>query len=102
MNQTTPRIKAVRVDAPYVLELEFTDGVRGSVHVRDWIFGKGVIFQPLEDPVFFALVRLTETGGTIEWPNGVDFCPDVLYHAITGMPIELVDDTERAPVAPQG
>lgn len=30
--------------------------------------------------------RITELG-TIQWPNDVDFCPDVLYGRVTGKPI---------------
>ncbi len=30
--------------------------------------------------------RITELG-TIQWPNDVDFCPDVLYSRVTGKPI---------------
>jgi hypothetical protein len=64
------------------VELEFSDGVRGSVDLRDWIVGRGPMFKLLEDPTFFAQVRLTTCGGAIEWPNGVDFCPDVLYEQV--------------------
>ena len=35
----------------------------------------------------FAPVRVDPESGTIEWPDGVDLCPDVLYSAVTGIPI---------------
>jgi hypothetical protein len=87
MNTTPPRITHVSVVGPYAVDLAFTDGRRGAVDLRAWIFGKGPVFKPLEDPAYFALVRLSGSGGTIEWPNGVDFCPDVLYGEITGTPV---------------
>src|SRR5882724_12846682 len=91
-----PRITDVRVVEPFTVELTFTDGTRGKIDLRSWIFGKGTVFKPLEDPAYFALVRLSQTGGTIEWPNGVDFCPDVLYQQITGKPIGFLSNTPLA------
>lgn len=86
MNRQSHWISGVKVVRPYTLAIEFTDGAQGELNLHDWIFGKGPIFKPMEDPAFFAQVRLTQTGGTIEWPNGVDFCPNVLHEQITGEP----------------
>ncbi|HEX4796478.1 MAG TPA: DUF2442 domain-containing protein [Humisphaera sp.] len=91
-----PRITEVRVAEPYTVELTFTDGTQGKIDLRSWVFDKGPIFKPLEDPAYFAQVRLSQTGGTIEWPNGVDFCPDVLYQQITGRPIGFRSDPQLA------
>lgn len=33
----------------------------------------------LKDQDLFAEVRLTKIGGTVEWPNGADICPELLY-----------------------
>jgi hypothetical protein len=82
-----PRIKSVQHVGDYRLSLTFSDGVHGEIDLSDWIRGKGGVFTPLEDPSFFAQVRVSASGGTIEWPNQVDFCPDTLYHAITGSPL---------------
>ena len=92
-----PRITSVRHVGDFRLALEFTDSSRGQVDLRDWILGQGGVFAPLEDPAYFAQVRLSQTGGTIEWPNGVDFCPDVLHHLATGRP--LPSDVSK-PAAP--
>jgi hypothetical protein len=45
------------------------------------------VFAPLEDVAFFRQVAVDEEGGTLIWPNGVDFCPDVLYAEATGKKI---------------
>ena len=45
---------------------------------------------PLEDVAYFKQVQIDPEAGTIVWPNGVDFCPDVLYSLATGRPIRLL------------
>ena len=75
----TPRIKNVRHVQDYRLELTFTDGSVGEIDLRERVVGRGGVFLPLEDPAYFAKVKVDPEVGTIEWPNGVDFCPDVLY-----------------------
>src|SRR5574341_520275 len=37
------------------------------------------VFEALRDRKFFEQVRVNPEIGTIVWPNGADFCPDVLY-----------------------
>ena len=101
MNSAAPRITGVHVAGPFTVTLEFTDGTRGELDLRSWIVGQGPVFKPLEDPAFFAQVRLTNGGGTIEWPNGVDFCPDVLHARITGTPIDPFGTNAREPVSPR-
>jgi hypothetical protein len=44
----------------------------------------------VEEPGFFAQVRVDSEAGTIVWPNGVDLCPDVLYGWVKGMPIQIL------------
>jgi Protein of unknown function (DUF2442) len=39
------------------------------------------VFLAVEDPAIFKKVQLDSEAGTIVWPNGLDFCPDVLYSA---------------------
>ena len=54
---------------------------------RDRVTGRGGVFQPLEDLEYleyFKQVRMDSEAGTIVWPNGVDFCADVLYSLATG------------------
>ena len=85
-----PRVNHVQYVSGYRLELGFTDGLRKEIDFHDRIVGRGGVFRPLADPEFFSQVRLDPEAGTIVWPNGVDFCPDVLYSLATGQPIETL------------
>jgi hypothetical protein len=48
------------------------------------------VFEPLDDPKFFAQVNVHAELGTVGWPNGADLDSDVLYSKVTGVPIEYV------------
>lgn len=81
------RIKAVSYLGGHRLQLTFTDGAAGEVDLRDWIVNRGGVFEPLEDVEVFRQVRVNPELETIVWPNGVDFCPDVLHQLATGEPL---------------
>lgn len=74
-----PRVLEVVCEPGYRLLVTFTDGKRKRVDMGPFL-GKGV-FEPLRDPDYFRMVRVNEEIRTIEWPNGADMCPDVLYEA---------------------
>ena len=82
-----PRITDVRPLHEYVLEITFADGKRVQLDFKARIVGRGGVFTPLEDVSFFQQVRVDEEARTLVWPNGVDFCPDVLYSEATHTPI---------------
>ena len=82
-----PRVTEVKCTEGYRIELTFTDGTCGELDLKDWIVDQGGVFEPLEDPDFFRQVRVNRELGTIQWPNDVDFCPDVLYSRVTGRPV---------------
>jgi Protein of unknown function (DUF2442) len=84
-----PRVKQVRHLGGYRLEMSFTDGTNGEIDFEDRVVGRGGVFSPLEDIVFFSQVKVDPEAGTIVWPNGVDLCPDVLYSLATGKPIRV-------------
>jgi len=86
-----PRVKQVRHLGAYRLELSFTDGTNGELDFEERVFGRGGVFSPLEDMSFFGQVKVDPEAGTIVWPNGVDFCPDVLYSRVTGKPIRVLE-----------
>lgn len=60
------------------LILTFEGGERRTIDVSDLVRPVGV-FARIQDPAFFASVRVNPEIGTIVWPNGADLCPDVLY-----------------------
>ena len=76
-----PEIVGVRVLGHFQLELQFADETRGIVDLTTSIRGRGGVFEPFQDPAFFARVTVDHEAGTIVWPNGVDLDPDVLYEA---------------------
>ena len=92
-----PRVTGVRHLEEYRLEIGFSDGTVAELDFRGRIVGRGGVFRPLESVDVFAQVAVDPEAGTLVWPNGVDFCPDVLYAEATGKPIsELGSDVEVA------
>ena len=83
-----PRVTRVRHLEDYRLEVGFSDGTVAELDFRKRISDRGGVFRPLESVEFFAQVTVDPEAGTLCWPNGVDFCPDVLYSEATGKPIQ--------------
>ena len=75
-----PRITGVEVRAHFVLALTFADGSHGVVELGPSMRSQGNMYTPLQDPDYFAQVRVDPESGTIVWPNGVELDPDLLYH----------------------
>ena len=78
---------AVKSVEGHVLELSFEDGLIAQVDMDRVIGEYDGVFTPLQDPGYFAQVRVEQEIGTIVWPNGADICPDVLYSFASGKPI---------------
>jgi len=90
-----PRVKRVRHTGDYRLEVSFNDGATAELDLTGRIAGRGGVFRPLQDVEFFKQVRVDPEAGTLVWPNGVDFCPDVLYSLATGKPIPVMEPATR-------
>jgi hypothetical protein len=75
------RISKVKVLPGYRLELEFDDGVSGTVDLSEAV-GKGV-FVLWRDPLVFEQVAIGSAGELV-WGEKIDLCPDALYLEITG------------------
>lgn len=92
-----PRVSGVRHLRDFELEIRFSDGTVSSLDFRKRIAGRGGVFESLQQIEFFAKVAVDPEAGTLVWPNGVDFCPDVLYAAATGRSVdELGNELEVA------
>jgi hypothetical protein len=81
--------KIVKVKAlpNYTLELEFDDGLSGTVDLSS-LAGKGV-FAFWREENTFEQVRIGSAGELI-WSDRVDLCPDALYFKMTGKKPEEV------------
>jgi Protein of unknown function (DUF2442) len=75
------KISRVKVLPAYRLELEFDDGVRGTVDLSEAV-GKGV-FALWCDPLVFEQVHIGSFGELV-WGEQIDLCPDALYLEVTG------------------
>jgi len=74
--------------------LKFNDGTSGVVDLSSFA-GKGVFSKWLESGVF-DMVSIN-TSGAVEWPGGLDLCPDALYIRLTGKsPEDLYSAVSRS------
>jgi hypothetical protein len=78
------RMTKISVLSGHRLQVQFDDGVSGTISLADDLFGP--VFEPLKDETVFAQVRLDEFGAPC-WPNGADIAPDAIYAEITGQSI---------------
>lgn len=70
------KVVQVKARPDYILELEFDDGLKGCICIKEQLFGP--MFEPLKDPAFFDQVFVDEFGA-VSWPNQADLAPDALY-----------------------
>lgn len=75
------KIFKVKVLPGYRLEIEFDDGVSGTVDLSKNV-GKGV-FALWCDPLAFERVRIGSSGELV-WDDRIDLCPDALYLKVIG------------------
>ena len=80
------RIIAAEPLPGYRLKVTFTDGVSGIFPVEPERRG-GVFLKLLAVPVFNA-VSINPDFGCVEWPGGIDLCPDTMHQTMTGVKAE--------------
>ena len=89
-----PRVKSVKHVKDYTLELGFADGTVCTTDFRRRVAGGGGVFTPLQSFDYFKQVSVDQEAGAVVWPNGVDFCPDVLYaDALEKCTAEMANDS---------
>ena len=86
------KISKVKALPGYRLELEFENGVSGTVDLSNEV-GKGV-FALWRDPLFFEQVAIG-SAGELMWGDKIDLCPDALYLKVTGKKPEDLFPTLR-------
>ncbi|HOD39559.1 MAG TPA: DUF2442 domain-containing protein [Candidatus Wallbacteria bacterium] len=70
-----PSVKSVKALANYTLLLSFDNNEVKIFDMKPYL-DKG-IFKKLKDEEIFKSVKISFD--TIEWPNGADICPEILY-----------------------
>jgi len=70
-----PRVKNVKPMDEYQLLLTFTNNEIGIFDVSKYLSDN--FWSSLKDISVFRTVKVS--GGSVEWGNGVDFCPDDIY-----------------------
>ncbi len=71
------RVQAVKVVAPYTLQVSFDDGLTRRIDLSAVLAGE--LFGPLRDPAVFDQVGVDPEVHTVVWPNGADFDPATLH-----------------------
>lgn len=89
-----PGVKSVKPLADYRLLLVFDDGAKRIFDVTPWLT-KGA-FRELRDESIFRTCRVSFD--TVEWVNGADLCPELLYDE--SVPVE--SNVSRALVVAEG
>ena len=97
------RIETAQPLTGYRLKVRFNDGLEGVYPVEPERRG-GVFLKLLEAKTFNA-VTINPDFGCVEWPGGIDLCPDTMHQAMSGAvaeatlhsPMALREDPEKKP-----
>jgi|SRR5271156_5457518 len=71
------RIVSAKPLPGFLLQVEFDDGLTGDFAVDPE--RRGGVFLRLLDPQVFNAVTVNKDFGCVEWPGGIDLCPDVMH-----------------------
>ncbi len=71
------RVTSFVLAKDYVLNVTFEDGFERTIDLEPILVGP--IFGALRDRSLFRQVTLNRDFGALEWPNGADIDPAVLY-----------------------
>lgn len=85
-----PRVKEVKPMQGYQLLLTFTNNEIGIFDVSKYLCDK--YWSSLKDLSMFKTARVS--GGSVEWENGTDFCPDEIYENSKIIGRQVVNEIE--------
>jgi|APCry1669188910_1035180.scaffolds.fasta_scaffold103372_3 Protein of unknown function (DUF2442) len=71
------KVFAVDILDDFSLRVHFDNGTVREINLEPILYGE--LYEPLRNQDFFRQVTVDEEVGTIVWPNGADFDPDLLY-----------------------
>ena len=96
------RILTARPLAGHRLQVRFDDGLEGIFPVEPE--ARGGVFLKLLDAKIFNAVTVNPDFGCVEWPGGVDLCPDTMHQIMTGADAELLEPMalRETPKPPRG
>ncbi|MDA1276373.1 MAG: DUF2442 domain-containing protein [Verrucomicrobia bacterium] len=77
MKHDFARVTSFEPLGDYTLRVCFADGTSQDIDFRPVLTGE--FFEHLRDPNIFSQVRIDPEIGTLVWPNGADFDPDMLH-----------------------
>ena len=83
-----PELTSVEARQGYRIWVIYADGPEGEIDLSD-IAGKGE-YAAWNDPEFFSGVHIDPVTAMITWGNNVEICPDAVYLALTGLPVEVL------------
>ncbi len=63
---------------PYIIEVQFSDGTEKRIDLEPLLHGE--MYGALKDKSLFQRLEVDSEVGTIQWPNGADFDPALIYH----------------------
>ena len=89
------RVKKVKYLSEYRLSLQFDNGKTKVVDLEDMLRHEKNLFLQLVDLDYFRQVECD--GYSICWPNGIDFCPNLLYKMGTDIPRSIKKRKKSSP-----
>ncbi len=81
------RIETAQPLTGYRLKVRFNDGFEGIYPVEPE--RRGGVFLKLLDVRTFNAVAINSDFGCVEWPGGIDLCPDTMHEAMTDSTAEM-------------
>ena len=76
------------------LQITFSDGLAGVFAVEPQ--RRGGVFLKLLEPRIFNAVTVNPDFGCVEWPGGIDLCPDTMHQAMAGSEAQAALDSPMA------